>query len=365
MKKIKAAGFVCLFAVVLVWAVKSGASASATDELSIGQKIDVEFASYIAENEDMRTRDIDQYFSANGNIQQLAKQMDTDSIYAIGDNIIIANDEIEQYEKFYELQGNSAPEEIAIAYAEKRNALYVAAIMNGFSVTDVEIYAVCKILLESRALKKTEMDAILTKLLLCCDADSGRKQVKELIPNEAYHYIELQHKKPLLDTIWQLAGAIREQRYLEVKYVKMSKEKVVRIIRPAGIMFSEFYFYLVGFLDDKEIREKFDNPEDPFPTIYRIDRMESVKVLNRKFQILYKDRFEEGEFRKRIQFMYGGNLRRVRFQYHGDNLEFIMDRLPTARISNENKGGYIVEAEVFGKGIDIWLKSQGNMVEVL
>ena len=140
MKKIKAAGFVCLFAVVLVWAVKSGASASATDELSIGQKIDVEFESYIAENEDMRTRDIDQYFSANGNIQQLAKQMDTDSIYAIGDNIIIANDEIEQYEKFYELQGNSAPEEIAIAYAEKRNALYVAAIMNGFSVTDVEIY---------------------------------------------------------------------------------------------------------------------------------------------------------------------------------------------------------------------------------
>lgn len=232
-------------------------------------------------------------------------------------------------------------------------------------LTDVEIYAVCKILLESRALKKTEMDAILTKLLLCCDADSGRKQVKELISNEAYHYIELQHKKPLLDTIWQLAGAIREQRYLEVKYVKMSKEKVVRIIRPAGIMFSEFYFYLVGFLDDKEIREKFDNPEDPFPTIYRIDRMESVKVLNRKFQILYKDRFEEGEFRKRIQFMYGGKLRRVRFQYHGDNLEFIMDRLPTARISNENKGGYIVEAEVFGKGIDIWLKSQGNMVEVL
>ena len=141
------------------------------------------------------------------------------------------------------------------------------------------------------------------------------KQVKELISNEAYHYIELQHKKPLLDTIWQLAGAIREQRYIEIEYVKMSREKVARIIRPAGIMFSEFYFYLVGFLDDKEVREKFDNPEDPSPTIYRIDRMESVKVLNRKFQILYKDRFEEGEFRKRIQFMYGGKLKKVKFEY--------------------------------------------------
>lgn len=136
-------------------------------------------------------------------------------------------------------------------------------------LTESEIYAVCKILLESRALKKTEMDSILKKLLLNCTVDSGRRKVKELIANESYHYIELQHKKPLLDTIWKIAGAITEQRYIEVEYVKMNKEKVIRTIRPAGIMFPEFYFYMVGFLDDKELREQFDNPDDPFPTIYR------------------------------------------------------------------------------------------------
>ena len=252
----------------------------------------------------------------------------------------------------------------AIVY--KRNlGGYVLEKSGNEKFTDAEIYAVCKILLESRALKKIEMDAILKKLLLCCDADSGRKQVKELISNEAYHYIELQHKKPLLDTIWQLAGAIREQRYIEIEYVKMSREKVARIIRPAGIMFSEFYFYLVGFLDDKEVREKFDNPEDPSPTIYRIDRMESVKVLNRKFQILYKDRFEEGEFRKRIQFMYGGKLKKVKFEYSGASIEAVLDRLPTAEIIEEKDGRYMVQAECYGDWIYTWLNSQGRMVDVL
>ena len=251
-----------------------------------------------------------------------------------------------------------------IVYKRQLNG-YVLEETGENQLTEAEIYAVCKILLESRALKKTEMEPILKKLLLNCTVDSGRRKVKELIANESYHYIELQHKKPLLDTIWKIAGAITEQRYIEVKYVKMNKEKVVRTIRPAGIMFSEFYFYMVGFLDDKELREQFDNPDDPFPTIYRIDRMESVKVLDEKFQVLYKDRFEEGEFRKRIQFMYGGKLKKVTFKNYGNSVEAVLDRLPTAEIIEENDDGYIIQAEVFGDGIYTWLCSQGEQVKSL
>ena len=32
---------------------------------------------------------------------------------------------------------------------------------------------------------------------------------------------------------------------------------------------------------------------------------------------------------------------------------------------HENEGEYIISAEVFGNGIDMWLRSQGNYVEVL
>lgn len=88
-------------------------------------------------------------------------------------------------------------------------------------------------------------------------------------------------------------------------------------------------------------------------------------MLPEKFRIPYTDRFEEGEFRKRIQFMMGGRLQKVKFKYKGSSVEAVLDRLPTARIIDEEDGAYIISAEVFGKGINMWLRSQGDMVEVM
>ena len=125
-------------------------------------------------------------------------------------------------------------------------------------------------------------------------------------------------------------------------------------------MFSEYYFYLAAFLDDKS---GFENPDDLFPTIYRIDRIKSYQILDEHFKLPYKDRFQEGEFRKRIQFMYGGKLERIKFKYVGDSIEAIMDRLPTAKIVEHDEEGWVISAEVFGKGIDMWLKSQGDKIK--
>lgn len=61
--------------------------------------------------------------------------------------------------------------------------------------------------------------------------------------------------------------------------------------------------------------------------------------------------------------MWGGKLQKVKFKYLGQNIEAILDRLPTAKILSEEDGIYIIEAEVFGKGIDMWLRSQGDLVE--
>ena len=140
---------------------------------------------------------------------------------------------------------------------------------------------------------------------------------------------------------------------------------VVRKIQPLALMFSEYYFYLTAFIDDEEIKANFEVINDSFPTIYRIDRIQEYKVLNERFHIPYNNRFEEGEFRKRVQFMYGGKLQRVKFLYKGDIIEAVLDRLPTAKIINEEDGIYTISAEVFGKGIDMWLRSQGNLVEII
>lgn len=130
-------------------------------------------------------------------------------------------------------------------------------------------------------------------------------------------------------------------------------------------MCSEFYFYLAAFLKNVDRNQEFEYPEDPYPTIYRVDRLEQIQVQSEHFTVPYGQRFSEGEFRKRVQFMYGGWLQTVHFLYKGPSVEAVLDRLPTAEIVGERDGTYEIRAEVFGKGIDMWMKSQGAFVEIL
>ena len=130
-------------------------------------------------------------------------------------------------------------------------------------------------------------------------------------------------------------------------------------------MFSEYYFYLTAFIDDEDVRKDFDVINDSFPTIYRIDRIKNLRVLDEKFHIPYSSRFEEGEFRKRIQFMYGGKLQKIKFQYSGTDIDAVLDRLPTAQVLSEEDGIYTVSTEVFGKGIDMWIKSQEQNITMI
>ena len=102
-----------------------------------------------------------------------------------------------------------------------------------------------------------------------------------------------------------------------------------------------------------------------YPAVYRIDRIIEYREMGQKFRVNYATRFEEGEFRKRIQFMYQGKLLKLQFKYRGSNAEAILDRLPTARIISEQDGVQLVEAEVYGKGILMWLLSQGENVEII
>ena len=104
---------------------------------------------------------------------------------------------------------------------------------------------------------------------------------------------------------------------------------------------------------------------DLFPTIYRIDRIKEYCITDEHFRVPYEKRFEEGEFRKRIQFMYSGRLQKIKFWYKGKSIEAVLDRLPTAKVIEENETGYLVSAEVFGEGLDIWLRSHGEAVEVV
>lgn len=251
-----------------------------------------------------------------------------------------------------------------LVYSKELNGYHL--VMHDSSVmSNSEIFAVCKILLESRAFTRKEMSAVINKLIIGCVPLNNKQKVKDLISNELFHYTELNHHKDFIDSMWEMGEAVHKHLCMKIVYTKQDDSVVERIIEPVGIMFSEFYFYLTAFIENIDRETEFRNKDDIFPTIYRIDRIQSFEVLDRRFDIPYRDRFEEGEFRKRIQFMYGGRLRRIRFLYKGKNVDSVLDRLPTAKIIEHRADGYVISAEVFGDGVDMWLRSQGNNAEII
>ncbi|SCW50879.1 WYL domain-containing protein [Lachnospiraceae bacterium C10] len=273
--------------------------------------------------------------------------------------------DIEDIRKFMDMQSVENGVMNTVVYDRLEKGYRIEKIYD-MKLSNSEILAICKILLDSRAFTKKEMMGMISRLIDCCVPEVNRKEVNDLIKNEEFHYIELQHKSVFIDKMWDIGKAIREHKYIEISYQRVKdKATVKRRVKPVSLMFSEYYFYLTAFIEDEDIKADFDVLDDAYPTIYRIDRIRKYKILDEHFYINHANRFEEGEFRKRIQFMYGGKLQRVRFTYSGSSVEAVLDRLPTAKIESENDGVYTISAEVFGKGIEMWLRSQGDMVNIL
>ena len=193
---------------------------------------------------------------------------------------------------------------------------------NGLSRADLLV--ICKILLESRALPKVEINRIINLLI---SKNDYYKEINKLIQNQMFNYIEPRHGINIINIIWKI---------------------------PLGLLFNEYYFYLIG-----EIKGKSNE------IVFRIDRFIEYSVTNERFSVMYKDRFKEGEFLNKIQYMYTGELVKIQFKFRGRSLEAVLDRLPTANVITYNNEVPIIEAEVYWEGVKRWILSQQQYIEVI
>lgn len=240
-----------------------------------------------------------------------------------------------------------------IKYNRGQNCYYLVRFEREW-LSNQEVLAICKILLESRAFAKEEMNRLLTKLLAQA-TPTQRKVVEGIIKDESVNYVPLQHKKPLLENLWQVSDAIVQEHPIRFSYTRQDGRTKDRTVKPLAIIFSEFYFYLIG-LQTYETGDAFRT--------YRLDRIANIITSEEKFRIPYRDKFRDSEFRKRVQFMYDGELMTVKFRYFGSSVEHVLDRLPIAKAKQRDVSVYDISAEVYGDGILIWLLSQGSQVEV-
>ena len=63
--------------------------------------------------------------------------------------------------------------------------------------------------------------------------------------------------------------------------------------------------------------------------------------------------------------MFPGIERKIKFSYEGPSVQAILDKLPTAKIVGVEGNKKIIEAEIYGTGINMFLLSQGSKVKVL
>jgi len=248
-----------------------------------------------------------------------------------------------------DLVGNT---ELQYSYRDKCYQLE----MDGF-LTNKELFALTEIIIGTKALSKIELLDIIEKLKQFTTA-ADRSKLEELIRKEIYHYTEVKHDcKSVQDNLWELVDCISKKREITIQYQRMDRNIVTHRIIPASVMFADYYFYLIAF--EVENNEK--------PIYFRVDRIQHITEHRKKSALINPPSFDEGLLRKRSLFMWPGKLRKIRFEFTGPSVQAVLDKLPTAKIIEQVKKEkkYLIEAEVYGDGIKMWLLSQGAWVKVI
>ena len=222
-------------------------------------------------------------------------------------------------------------------------------------LTNQELLALLEVMIGARAFSKEEL-LTLTNKLKGFTTVQDRPMLNDIIRKELYHYTEIKHDcVSVQETLWKLAKCITEKREITIEYYRADRAWKTHRIRPASVMFTDNFFYLIAFNTEGD-------PDKPL--YFRVDRIKYITEHRKKFSLADAPEFDEGLLRERSLFMWPGKLRTIQFEFTGSAIQAVLDKLPTAKIIERKGKTYIVEAEVYGDGIKMWLLSQGRRIRV-
>lgn len=241
--------------------------------------------------------------------------------------------------------------ELQYSHRDKCYRLYMDEFLNS-----KELFAIVEVLIGARAFSKEELLQLTGKLKRFTTLDD-RSKLEELIRKEIYQYSQVNHDcDSVLDTLWKLMLAINEKREITVEYYRADRALREHRLRPASLMFTDFYFYMIAFNTEGDATK---------PLYFRVDRIRHITEHRKRFTSDDAPEFDEGLLRQRSLFMWPGKLRTIRFEFTGPSVQAVLDKLPTAKVIERSGRKYLIEAEVYGDGIKMWLLSQVTWVKVL
>lgn len=145
-------------------------------------------------------------------------------------------------------------------------------------LNDSEFLAVCRILLDSRAFAAEEMLPVIKKMLGCCVQAKKRQEIAGIVSEDMNRYSGAADGKRLISSVGDISKAVAERKYMKIVYLKQDDFETERLIRPVRISFREFYFYLSALSGGSENGGMFISD-------YRVDRIRSFEVLDKRFSI--------------------------------------------------------------------------------
>lgn len=194
------------------------------------------------------------------------------------------------------------------------------------------IYALSKILLESRAFNKAETCKILNDLFSVESHQTG-KWLHHSILNEMENYQSITNQNNRLNLLYQLETAIQENKEIQFNYHAVDElgylgpdklDKTVKL-NPLGVFFDNFYFYLAGIINDKDFQTFHVKDISQLKT-FPVERDKQAKAL-----------WDIKKTRYHTQFAYSyGEEIQVKFEYYG-YIGYVLDRFPEARYKKLDK----------------------------
>ena len=217
-----------------------------------------------------------------------------------------------------------------------------------------EILIISKILLENRALNKSELNSLLKGLLDLLSSDE-KKEVEAIISSERLNYKSLTNDKDRIDTIWFLSEAIRREQMLKIEYKAPLRDIKSHIIFPVSLYYDAHYFYLVAY------HLKYEKY-----TTFRVDRIESLSESHaKKPEISYGRKYRDGDVRNQKVDAFEGRKIKVRLRYTGIP-EIVLDQFPNHEILSEEKGNMIIQIETQDTpGLKRWILGQVEEIIIL
>lgn len=217
-----------------------------------------------------------------------------------------------------------------------------------------DILVISKILLENRALNKSELYSLLEDLLSLLSIKE-KKEVEAIIRSERYNYKSLSNDKNRIDTIWILSEAIRREQMLEIEYKAPLKDAKSHIIFPVSLYYDAHYFYLVAY-----------HLKHGKHTTFRVDRIENLsESYVKKPEIPHRFKYRDGEIRNQKVDAFEGTEIKVRLRYTGIP-EIVLDQFPNHKILSEEKGNMIIQIETQDTpGLKRWILGQEDEITVL